>query len=103
MSLLTKRGMFLQLTQLSNTLLLPQVVTLSTGEHKEYLSKLERELQDENYQLCQKTQNDSLLRLTFFKHIPHIGKQSMPTTALTDSRAADTPSHGFYGCSWLPS
>ena len=35
--------MFLQLTQLSNTLLLPRVVTLSTGEDKEYLSKLEKE------------------------------------------------------------
>lgn len=94
--------MFLQLTQLSNTLLLPPSCnTLYRGTQGDF--EQIRELQDENYQLCQNTQNDSLSRLTFFKHIPHTGKRSMPTTALTDSRAADKLSHGFDDCSWLPS
>lgn len=33
-------------------------------------------LQDENYQLCQKTHNDPLYELKFFKHMSHFGKHS---------------------------
>lgn len=61
-SINTKRGLFLPFTQLSNTLLLPQVVTHLIGEHTEYLSKLEKDSHRVKMISCARTHKMTLCR-----------------------------------------
>lgn len=76
-SINTKRGLFLLLTQLSNTLLLPQVVTHLIGEHTEYLSKLEKDSHRVKMISCARTHKMTLCREEHSLNTYHgVGKRS---------------------------